>query len=81
MGFGPMMASLLVSARLEAPIRGTEPAPTFVPPARDTARLPPEKIEPAQPSTLSVAAMEQSIATATSTDFADKAIRQIALSK
>ena len=79
-GSGPIMASLLVSARLEAPIRGIEPSPTFVPPVRDaTSLLPPEKVEPALPSALSVEAMEQSIATATSTDFAAKASRQIAL--
>ncbi len=79
-GSGPIMASLLVSARLEAPIRGIEPSPTFVPPVRDaTSSLPPEKVEPALPSALSVETMEQSIATATSTDFAAKASRQIAL--
>lgn len=79
-GSGPIMASLLVSARREAPIRGVEPSPTFVPPVRDaTSMLPQEQVEPTLPSALSVEALEQSIATATSTDFAAKANRQIAL--
>jgi hypothetical protein len=80
-GSGPIMASLLVSARQEAPIRGVEPSPSYVPPVREIILVLPKKVEPTLPTMFSVEALEQSIATAASTDFAAKADRQIALSK
>jgi hypothetical protein len=80
-GSGPIMASLIGSVRREAPIRGIEPAtPTSVAPVQDARSLP-EKAPERLPSVLSVEAMEQSIATAKSTDFAAKAIRQVAQSR
>jgi hypothetical protein len=79
-GFGPITASLMISAHRELPLRGIEPSPTFVPPVGAKA-LPPVQTPPAPPSMLSVEAMEQSIATATSTDVPAKASRQVELAQ
>ena len=79
-GFGPITASLMVSAHRELPIQGIEPSTTFVPPVGAKA-LPPAQTPPELPSRLSVEAMEQSIATATSTDVPAKTRRQIELAQ
>jgi hypothetical protein len=79
-GSGPIMVSLMVSARSELPIRGVEPSPTFAPPVAAKV-LPPAQTAPELPSRLSVDAMEQSIATAISTDFPSKAGRRIELAQ
>jgi hypothetical protein len=80
-GFGPMMASLVFTARQEAPIRGVDPSPEPGVPVRTVILEPPVKVEAPLPTMVSVEALEQSIATAASTDFAAKASRQIALAK
>jgi hypothetical protein len=79
-GFGPITASLMVSARRELPIQDVEPSPTFVAPVGAKA-LPPARTPPEPPSMLSVETMEQSIATATSTDVPAKASREIAFAQ
>ena len=79
-GFGPITASLMVSARRELPIQDVEPSATFVPPVGAKV-LPPAQTPPELPSRLAVEAMEQSIATATSTDFTAKANREIAFAQ
>jgi hypothetical protein len=79
-GSGPIMASLIVSARRELPVQGIEPSPAFVPPVGAKA-LPPAQTPPELPSALSVEAMELSIATAYSTDFQAKTSREIAFAQ
>lgn len=79
-GFGPITASLMVSARRELPIQDVEPSPTFVQPVGAKV-LPPAQTSPELPSRLAVEAMEQSIATATSTDYPAKTGREIAFAQ
>ncbi len=79
-GFGPITASLMVSARRELPIQDVEPSATFVQPVGAKA-LPPAQTRPEPPSMLSVEAVERSIATAISTDVPAKASREIAFAQ
>jgi hypothetical protein len=71
-GSGPMMASLLGSARLEPPIRGVDPTPAPVAPVLSATPALPAKIETPVAPVLLAEATEQAIAAAPSIAFAGK---------